>query len=151
MGDLLRRIQTLATQSNLRFAVSARRPIAASEMHAEWPISLELEGNYHNLGLFLDRVSKFPRIINISGLTLVAKEPVTAKSSMTIAATATTFVLVDPARRRKLRRKNNDGPSIDPIRRLRRGVDHRAAGTCSGARSRHRPERPRRRTHRRLA
>ena len=37
-------------------------------MHAEWPISLELEGTYHNLGLFLDRVSKFPRIINVGKL-----------------------------------------------------------------------------------
>ncbi len=38
-------------------------------MHAEWPIALQLEGSYHNLGLFLDRVSKFPRIINIGNLT----------------------------------------------------------------------------------
>ena len=57
---------------------------------------LQLEGNYHNLGLFLDRVSKFPRIINIGehrhGRRRIAP---TAASSMTIDATATTFVLVD--------------------------------------------------------
>jgi type IV pilus assembly protein PilO len=97
VGDLLRRVQTLATQSNLQIRGFRPQAITTKEMHAEWPISLQLEGNYHNLGLFLDRVSKFPRIINISGLTLIAKEPVTASTSMTIAATATTFVLVDPA------------------------------------------------------
>jgi type IV pilus assembly protein PilO len=64
-------------------------------MHAEWPIALQLEGSYHNLGLFLDRVSKFPRIINIGGLTLEANDQPAAQSSMTIGATATTFVLVD--------------------------------------------------------
>ncbi len=65
MGDLLRRVQTLATQSNLQVRGFRPQAITTKEMHAEWPIALQLEGNYHNLGLFLDRVSKFPRIINI--------------------------------------------------------------------------------------
>jgi type IV pilus assembly protein PilO len=95
VGDLLRRVQTLATQSNLQ--VRGFRPLAITtkELHAEWPIALQLEGNYHNLGLFLDRVSKFPRIINIGSMQIATKEPPTASSSMTINATATTFVLVD--------------------------------------------------------
>jgi Tfp pilus assembly protein PilO len=45
--------------------------------------------------LFLDRVSKFPRIINIGEIALAAKQPPSAGASMTIQATATTFVLVD--------------------------------------------------------
>ena len=95
VGDLLRRIQTLATQSNLTIRGFRPQPIAAREIHAEWPIGLELEGNYHNLGLFLDRVSKFPRIINIGSMNIASKEEPTPQSSMTINATATTFVLVD--------------------------------------------------------
>jgi type IV pilus assembly protein PilO len=67
-------------------------------MHAEWPISLQLEGNYHNLGLFLDRVSKFPRIINIGNMSLTALDrPTASGASMKISATATTFVFVDPS------------------------------------------------------
>jgi type IV pilus assembly protein PilO len=96
VGDLLRRVQTLATQSNLQVRGFKPNAITMKEMHAEWPISLELEGNYHNLGLFLDRVSKFPRIINIGNLTLASKTTdVSPNASMTISATATTFVLVD--------------------------------------------------------
>lgn len=95
-GDLLRRVQTLATQSNLQIRGFRPQAITTKEMHAEWPISLQLEGNYHNLGLFLDRVSKFPRIINISNMQLAAKDPPTAAASMTINATATTFVFVEP-------------------------------------------------------
>ncbi len=94
-GDLLRRVQTLAVQSNLVIRGFRPQAISVKEMHAEWPISLQLEGNYHNLGLFLDRVSKFPRIINIGGLTLAQKESPTAATTMTIACTATTFVLVE--------------------------------------------------------
>jgi type IV pilus assembly protein PilO len=94
-GDLLRRVQTLAVQSNLTILGFRPQSITLNEMHAEWPISLQLEGNYHNLGLFLDRVSKFPRIINISGMTLVAKPTPTAAASMNIGVTATTFVLTE--------------------------------------------------------
>lgn len=96
VGDLLRRVQTLATQSNLQVRGFRPQAITTKEMHAEWPIALQLEGNYHNLGLFLDRVSKFPRIINIGNMQLAAKTDPSAASSMTISATATTFVFVEP-------------------------------------------------------
>lgn len=96
-GDLLRRVQTLAVQSNLVIRGFRPQAITVKAMHAEWPISLQLEGSYHNLGLFLDRVSKLPRIINIGGLALAQREAGTATSTMTIACTATTFVLVEQA------------------------------------------------------
>jgi type IV pilus assembly protein PilO len=82
-------------QSSLKVNGFKPEAITTKEMHAEWPIALLLEGNYHNLGLFLDRVSKFPRIINIGNMVIAAKPEPTAQASMTISATATTFVLVD--------------------------------------------------------
>jgi type IV pilus assembly protein PilO len=65
-------------------------------MHAEWPIGLRLEGTYHDLGLFFDRVSKLPRLINIGNIRIRATD---SEDGGTIAAdcTATTFVLIDPA------------------------------------------------------
>lgn len=96
-GDLLRRVQTLAVQSNLTILGFRPQAITLNEIHAEWPISLQLEGNYHNLGVFLDRVSKFPRIINISAMNLAAKQAPSADASMNIGVTATTFVLTEPA------------------------------------------------------
>src|SRR6478672_8353122 len=68
VADLLRRIQTLATQSNLAIRGFKPSPSVTKQLHAEWPIALKLEGTYHNLALFFDRVSKFSRIINISNL-----------------------------------------------------------------------------------
>jgi type IV pilus assembly protein PilO len=94
-GDLLRRVQTLAVQSNLTILGFRPQAITLNEIHAEWPISLQLEGNYHNLGVFLDRVSKFPRIINIGSMNLAAKSPPDANASMTMGVTATTFVLTE--------------------------------------------------------
>jgi type IV pilus assembly protein PilO len=95
VGDLLRRIQGLATQSNLIIRGFRPQAIATRELHAEWPISLELEGTYHSLGMFLDRVSKFPRIINVGGLILAPNNPQTSNVTMKISCTATTFVLVE--------------------------------------------------------
>ena len=96
VGELLRRVNTLAVQSNLTVLGFRPQAITTREMHAEWPIALQLEGNYHNLGRFLDQVSKFPRIINIGSMVLASKEDPTPAATMTIQATATTFVLVEP-------------------------------------------------------
>jgi type IV pilus assembly protein PilO len=118
VGDLLRRVQTLATQSNLQVRGFRPQAITTKEMHAEWPIALQLEGTYHNLGLFLDRVSKFPRIINIGNLNMAAKPAPTAASTMTIDATATTFVLVDtpPAAPESTKKGSKKAPKKAPAK-----------------------------------
>src|SRR5690606_9494254 len=61
VGELLRRIQTLATQSSLTIRGFKPQAVAVKQQHAEWPISLTLEGQYHDLGTFFDKVSRLPR------------------------------------------------------------------------------------------
>lgn len=95
VAGLLRRIQTLATQSNLTIRGFKPEAIKNHELHAEWPIGLELEGTYHNFGVFLDRVSKFPRIINIGTIGIGTKSPPTPNASIDVSCTATTFVLLE--------------------------------------------------------
>ena len=96
VADLLRRIQGMATQSNLQIRGFSPQPVATRQMYAEWPIGLELDGTYHNLGSFLERVSKFPRIINISGIHIKTKDDGGPSQTITAECTATTFVLVEP-------------------------------------------------------
>lgn len=98
VADLLRRIQTLATQSNLAIRGFKPAPSVTKQLHAEWPIALQLDGTYHNLGMFFDRVSKFSRIINISNISIRAKEKPDLNSSITAECVATTFVLLDTAK-----------------------------------------------------
>ena len=97
VADLLRRIQGMATQSNLTIRGYTPKPVATREMHAEWPIELQLEGTYHNIGTFLERVSKFPRIINVSGINIESHAKQTAGTTVTAECTATTFVLIEPS------------------------------------------------------
>lgn len=95
VADLLRRIQTLATQSNLTIRGFRPEAINTRELHAEWPIGLELEGTYHDFGLFLDRVSKFPRIINVGAVEISARNDASPDATIDVSCTATTFVLID--------------------------------------------------------
>jgi type IV pilus assembly protein PilO len=95
VADLLRRIQTLATQSNLAIRGFKPAPSVTKELHAEWPIALQLDGTYHNLAMFFDRVSKFSRIINISNISIRAKDKAEPNSTITAECVATTFVLLD--------------------------------------------------------
>ena len=95
VADLLRRIQTLATQSNLAIRGFKPAPTVTKQLHAEWPIALQLDGTYHNLGMFFDRVSKFSRIINISNIDIRAKDRPEPNSTITAECVATTFVLLE--------------------------------------------------------
>ena len=94
VADLLRRVQAMATQSNLAIRGFTPRAVARKQMHMEWPIGLQLEGTYHDLGDFLERISKFPRIINVGGIHVRSRDVATG-ATVTAELTATTFVLIE--------------------------------------------------------
>ncbi len=97
VADLLRRVQAMATQSRLTIRGFTPRPVTRRQLHAEWPIGLQLEGTYHDLGSFLERVSKFPRIINVGDIKISTKQPAQpGGTTVTAECTATTFVLIEP-------------------------------------------------------
>jgi type IV pilus assembly protein PilO len=95
-ADLLRRMQTEATQSNLVIKSFKPAPVVTRQLHAEWPISLELEGTYHDLAMFFDRIGKFTRIVNITGLDVKGRDRAgDVNATITATCIATTFVLLD--------------------------------------------------------
>src|SRR6185295_11739924 len=73
--DLMRRVRSLTEQGD--FALKSFTPAAPvnKEFFSEWAISINLEGGYHNLALFFDRISRFSRIINIEDLNITALPP----------------------------------------------------------------------------
>lgn len=95
VAELLRRIQTLASQSSLVIKHFRPRAIETKELHAEWPIEIEVEGAYHNVGQFLDRVSKLPRIINVGAMELNTLTTPRPGATVRVTCTAMTFVLKD--------------------------------------------------------
>jgi type IV pilus assembly protein PilO len=95
-GDLLRYIKNLGDQSNLDLKSFAPGGLKPAEFYKEFPIEMQIVGRYHDLGLFLDRISKYSRIINVDNLRIGAvKEP---GKTIQASLTATTFVYSEEGR-----------------------------------------------------
>ncbi len=98
VSGLLRQIQSLVTQSGLTLKVwkPEKRKTHSSGLYEEIPISLELSGGYHNVGVFFDRVSKLTRIVNMLNLKMgSAKLEKSGVFNIKINCTAMTFAAVE--------------------------------------------------------
>jgi type IV pilus assembly protein PilO len=95
VADTLRRLQGLATQSNLTLLRFTPAPQRQQPQYAEVPYRLTVVGSFHNLALFFDRVSKFPRIINIGDVSITANPRPDPNNTIIADMTATTFVLTE--------------------------------------------------------
>jgi type IV pilus assembly protein PilO len=93
VADILRRVQGLATQSSLTLQRFTPQPARQDTLYAALPFKLKAEGTYHNLGQFYDRISKFPRIINVGDMTIKARPAQEPNASIETEFVATTFVL----------------------------------------------------------
>jgi Tfp pilus assembly protein PilO len=89
--DLIKRIETLTRQGDFTLKKFTPGEFVPKEFYSEWPIDISLDGTYHNLALFFDRMSRFSRIINVEDLKINTLENAPGKS---IAAnfTAKTFI-----------------------------------------------------------
>jgi len=95
VADLLRRVQAMATESRLAIRGFTPQAVVNRELYAEWPIGLVLEGTYHDLGEFLQAIGQFPRIINVTAISIQGQDADEGGATITVECTATTFVLRD--------------------------------------------------------
>jgi type IV pilus assembly protein PilO len=89
-GELLKWVKNLTDQSNLDLKQFNPGSLRSREFYQEFPIMMEVEGDYHDLGVFFDRISKYSRIINVSGVNINSSR--TRAHSIQSTFTATTFV-----------------------------------------------------------
>ncbi len=94
IADLYSRIQQEGTELGLSIALFKPGNHVPKEFYDEWPISMTLNGNYHILAKFFERIGKLYRIINVNDFTVKSLASRTASPSTTIQATcvATTFI-----------------------------------------------------------
>ena len=78
--ELIKRIETLTRQGDFTLKKFTPGDFVQKEFYAEWPISIQVEGTYHNLALFFDRMSRFSRIINVEELKVNSLDNVPGKS-----------------------------------------------------------------------
>ena len=94
--DILRNVRTLAEQGD--FDLKEFRPgqLTEQEFYKEWPIQITLDGRYHNLAVFFDKIRRYPRIFNIENLDIQASRERTGPHTLNTSFTAKTFVYSEP-------------------------------------------------------
>jgi type IV pilus assembly protein PilO len=93
--DLIRKVQSMVSESSLRIRTFNPGATISQEFYQEWPISIVVDGTYHNLGMFFDRVSRLSRLVNIGNVKIQAQSSPTAISTISATCTATTYVFID--------------------------------------------------------
>lgn len=93
--DLMRKVQSLAAQSNLVIRTFTPAATVNKEFYQEWPINMAVDGSYHNLGYFFDRVSRLSRLVNVGNLKINSTANQTASKTISANCVATTFVYLD--------------------------------------------------------
>jgi type IV pilus assembly protein PilO len=95
MPDLMRRVQYLAAQSSLQIRKFNPANPVQKDFFQEVPVNLDVEGTYHNLGAFLDRVSRMSRLVNVGNVKIKAQSKPTISNTIAASAVATTYVYQD--------------------------------------------------------
>jgi type IV pilus assembly protein PilO len=93
--DLMKKLQALASQSTLAIKKFNPRQTVNKDFYQEWPIDVELEGSYHNLGMFFDRVSRLPRLVNVGSVKIHAQSTQRPNNTITVQCVAMTFVYIE--------------------------------------------------------
>ncbi len=68
--EIIKKIKSLTERGTFRFVTFQPQAFAKKDFYTEWPIRVQLEGNYHELALFFDRLSRFSRIINVESMVI---------------------------------------------------------------------------------
>lgn len=68
--NLLRNISDLGKNAGLDFLTFTPGQEIPKDFYAEIPIDITIKGPYHNLGMFLDKVSKLDRIVTVNNITI---------------------------------------------------------------------------------
>ncbi len=94
---LLTQVNTLGQQSGLEFQLFRPGALVRKGFYAEVPIDMRVAGQYHTLGLFLVRVSKLERIVNVSYIKVAPLSAQQQLGGRTVVAElkATTYTFLD--------------------------------------------------------
>lgn len=102
----LRKIQAIASNARLRTSTFNFSKETPRDYYFERPISISLEGNFHNLGIFFDQVSRLKKIFTIDGLHISPLKSLSYDYTIQATFSATTYIYREgtPAKKPAARR-----------------------------------------------
>lgn len=96
--EIIKKIKSLVDQGDFILVKLVFPRIAEGTeegLPAEWPITVEVDGRYHDLAILFNRLANFSRIINVEQFTINAL-PQQAERTIKSEFIAKTFVYVEP-------------------------------------------------------
>lgn len=90
--DILKQIQQLAYDSRLDIIKFVNKGEIDKEFYLEWPIAIEITGNYHNLALFFDSLSRFSRLFNTENFVIRALPGKNDSETISASTTIKTYI-----------------------------------------------------------
>jgi len=97
MDQLLKTLNELSEKSDIRITKFTPMSEVRRNFYAEIPVQMQIEGNYHEIATFFDKISKEERIINVSNIELGKPEERSGKMVLSAACQAKTFRAVPEA------------------------------------------------------
>jgi type IV pilus assembly protein PilO len=90
---ILRSVQHMAVSSNLKILKFSPKPVITRDFYSDWPIEIEVQGNYDGLGTFFEKIGRATRIIDVGTISIQNVDGSTdPKLTLKADCTATTFV-----------------------------------------------------------
>lgn len=95
MDQLLKTLNELSEKSDIRIIKFTPKNEVPRNFYAEIPVKMELEGNYHEIATFFDKIAKEERIINVSDIEMKKPEIKSGKVVLKAECTAKTFRAIE--------------------------------------------------------
>ena len=96
LDQLLKTLNELSEKSDMRIVKFTPLAEVKKQFYAEIPVQLEIQGNYHEIATFFDKVSKEERIVNITNIALGDPETKNGKVVLVGSCLAKTFRALPP-------------------------------------------------------
>ena len=96
MDMLLKTLNELSEKSDIRIVKFTPKPEVRKNFYAEIPVQMNIEGNYHEITTFFDKVSKEDRIINITNIVMKNPNEKSGKIVLKASCMAKTFRALPP-------------------------------------------------------
>ena len=84
-------ISNLGKTAGIEIKSFQRRDEVVHGFYAEVPISLEIEGEFHDIGRFFDMLARLPRIVNMGSVDMKVASESLDGTVLKVSGTATTF------------------------------------------------------------
>src|SRR5882724_5450717 len=97
IDDLIRSLSEIAGKSGLVLNSIDPQPEQRQSFYASIPIVMAVTGNYHEIGVFLDSLSKLARIVNVTNIKMGQARVANEKLLINATYIATTFRFVPEA------------------------------------------------------